>query len=199
MIGRAEGTIEFFPAPLPVLQLFLGCRQIRGGGTFRRLYALELRLEPRDFRSEAGRLPLIALNVSREVVQSGHCLREIRALTLAQLARVLNGLLHPGDIGAHLVVPALYSCHPLALFPVEGALLLDGSFGGPLISQRRLHRDLAPPHRAVVNFNTAVQIAHAQGEQLRRPAAFALFQGLIAPRGRRLALQMTDLLVDLIA
>ncbi len=126
-------------------------------------------------------------------------LSKIRLLTLTQLAGVSDVLLHSGDLGADLVVTALDSRYAIALLRMKGALLFDRGFGGALISQRRLHRQLALAHRTVVHFKAAIEIAQSQGEQLGGQPALLVLETLVATRGRGLSLQVPDLLFNLIA
>src|SRR5690242_3260058 len=134
-----------------------------------------------------------------KVGQRRMCLGEIRSLTLAQLARVLNRLLEPRYLCADLVVACLHCRNVIALLGVEGALLLDRRFGGSLISERGLHRHLTLTHGAVVHLSAAVQIAQLQREQLGREAPLLLLETLIATCGGSLSLQVSDLLLYLIA
>src|SRR5262249_15333567 len=126
-------------------------------------------------------------------------LREVRSLALTQLARMLDGLFHARDVGTDFVKSALDGGDAIALLSMERALLLDGSFGRALIRQCRLHRDFTLTHGAVVDLDTTVEVAHSQRKQLRREAPLGLLERLV-PAGRgRLALQVADLLLDLIA
>ena len=60
-------------------------------------------------------------------------------------------------------------------------------------------RELAFAHRAVLHFGARIDLAQTQREQLGREAALGFLEHLVAARGRGLALQVADLLVDFVA
>ncbi len=126
--------------------------------------------------------------MSREIVQSRNGLREVRSLAFTQLAGVLDGLFHPRYVGTDFVESALDRGDAITLLSMEGALLLDGSFSCALIRQCRLHGDLALAHRAVMDLDSAVEVAHPQGQQLRREATLGILQRLVPARRGRLTL-----------
>src|SRR6185437_410801 len=164
-----------------------GLQSLRRGG-LRTLRALELGRGARDLRGKLGELALVALDVRAELGDAGAGIREIGALALPQLARVLDALLEARDLRPDLVIAAL-----------DGRDALAGGRGGPLIRERRLHLELPRARRAVVDLRATVELPQAQREQLRRQAPLLVLQRLVAPRGRGLALQVPDLLLDLIA
>ena len=67
------------------------------------------------------------------------------------------------------------------------------------VGERGLHGQLALAHRRVVHLRAAVELAQPQRQQFRVQPPLLLLERLVAPRGRGLALQVADLLVDLIA
>ena len=60
-------------------------------------------------------------------------------------------------------------------------------------------RQLALAHGAVLHLRARVDFAQAQGQQFGRQPALGFLQGLVTARGRGLALQVADLLVDFVA
>ena len=103
------------------------------------------------------------------------------------------------DLRADFVVTRLHGAHAFGLLGLVDALRFDGRFRGALVGQRLLHRELALAHRAVLHLGAGIDLAQAQCQQLGRQAAFGFLQRLVAARGRRLALQVADLLVDFVA
>jgi hypothetical protein len=137
--------------------------------------------------------------VALELGQRRACLRQLVALLLAQLANVRNRLFCTADVGAYLVVTRLHRAHALGLLVLVDALRLDGGLCSALVGQRLLHPELAFTHRAVLHFGARIDLPQSQGEQLGREPAFGFLDDLVAAGGGRLALQMPDLLVDLVA
>jgi hypothetical protein len=62
-----------------------------------------------------------------------------------------------------------------------------------------LHQGLATHRLRIPSAGLMVETLQAQRQQFRLQLALLLLQGLIAPRGRGLALQVANLLVDLLA
>ncbi len=60
-------------------------------------------------------------------------------------------------------------------------------------------RQLALAHRAVLHLRAAVEVAQPQRQQFRGKRALLLLELLVAARGIGLALQVADLLLDLVA
>ena len=82
---------------------------------------------------------------------------------------------------------------------MELALAVDRGFGRALVGECRLHREIALTHRGVVHLGAAVEFPQPQREHFGGEATFVLLHRLVAARGRGLALQMADLLLDLVA
>src|SRR5207244_1442796 len=112
----------------------------------------------------------------------------------------LGGLLRPAR-RPRVLFPALLPLLERLLARLErraGALL--GLLRGlALRGERRLHAELAPAHRGVVHLAAAVEVPQAQRQELRGEASLLLLQRLVAPGGRRLTLQVPDLLLHLVA
>ena len=142
---------------------------------------------------------LVALDVRAQLGERGARLRELVALLFAHLARVRDGLFGAADLRADLVVARLHGAHALGLLVLVDALRLDGRFRGALVGERLLHRELAFAHRAVLHLGAGIDLAQPQCQQLRGQAPLGFLERLVAARGRRLALQVTDLLVDFVA
>src|SRR5438105_263208 len=104
---------------------------------------------------------------------------EIGPLPLTQLTRVLNRLLESGYVRADLVITTLDSRDAITLLGVKCPLFLDCRLCGALISERRLHRNLAFTHCAIVNFGTPIQITQLQCQQFGSEAALLLLEGLV--------------------
>ena len=152
-----------------------------------------------DLGAQRGDLALVALDVAFELGQRRARLRELVALLLAQLAHVRDRLLGAADVRADFVVARLHRAHALGLLVLVDALRLDGGFGGALIGERLLHRELALAHGAVLHFGAGIDFAQTQREQFGGEPAFGFLQRLVAARGGGLTLQMADLLVDFVA
>jgi hypothetical protein len=149
--------------------------------------------------AQHAQLALVALHVQCELVLRAPSLRQIRALPLAQLPRVLDALLGAGDLRANLEVAPLHRRHAFALLGMKDALLLERRLGRALLGKLALHGKFSCAHRAVVRVRAAVKLAQPQRQKLRRQKPLALLQRPVAPRGRGLALQMANLLVDFVA
>ena len=67
------------------------------------------------------------------------------------------------------------------------------------VGEGRLHGELALAHRRVVHLRAAVELAQPQRQQFGGQAPLLLLERLVAARGRGLALQVADLLLDLVA
>src|SRR5207253_6451529 len=107
-------------------------------------------------------------------------------------ARAARCRLRPGSSGLH-------RRQTLAVSRLHRTLLLDRGLGGALRGERLLHGELAPAHRGVVHLAAAVEVPQAQRQELRGEASLLLLQRLVAPGGRRLTLQVPDLLLHLVA
>ena len=199
LLRPARRPRVLFPALLPLLERLLARLERRAGALLGLLRGLALGREPRDLRTHRGELALVAGDVRRELPECRLRLREIRALALAQLAGVLDRLLEPRDVGSDLVVAALHRRQTLAVSRLHRTLLLDRGLGGALRGERLLHGELAPAHRGVVHLAAAVEVPQAQRQELRGEASLLLLQRLVAPGGRRLTLQVPDLLLHLVA
>src|SRR5439155_1120609 len=108
----------------------------------------------------------------------------------------LGGLLRPAR-RPRVLFPALLPLLERLLARLErraGALL--GLLRG--LALGREPRDL-PAHRGVVHLAAAVEVPQAQRQELRGEASLLLLQRLVAPGGRRLTLQVPDLLLHLVA
>ena len=159
----------------------------------------EVRRKLFDFGAQAGDFAFVALDVRIQFGQRGARLRELVALLLAHLANVRDGLFGAADLRADFVVARLHGADAFGLFVLIDALRLDGGFGGALVGERLLHRELAFAHGAVLHLGAGIDFAQAQCQQLRGEAALGFLEGLVAARGRGLALQVADLLVDFVA
>ena len=110
----------------------------------------------------------------------------------------MNLLLGTRNIGTYRIKTRLNLRECIGLFGVIAALRLDRRLSGAQIGERCLHGELFLSHRRIVHFGAAVEIAQTQGEQLGREASLLLFESLILACARCLALQVPNLLVDLV-
>ena len=188
-----------FPALLPLLQLLLGGLEPPGGLGLRLLRRGALGVEPRELRADRGELGFVTPDVGGKLAECRLRLCQIGTLALAQLARMLDRLFEARDVRAHLVVVRLYSREAVGAGGVHRTLLLDGGLGGALRGELTLHGELAFAHRGIMHFGAAVEVAQAQRQNLGDEPSLLLLQRLITARGRRLALQVADLFLDLIA
>src|SRR6185437_8230914 len=124
---------------------------------------------------------------------------QVRALTLAHLARELDALLDPRDLGARLVVARLNGAQGVRLAGLIDANALDLRLDFPQIREDGLHRGLAALRLRIARARFRIQALHAQGQQFGLQLALIFLQGLIAARCRGLALQVADLLLHLLA
>ena len=108
-------------------------------------------------------------------------------------------LLGARDLGADLVVAALDRVQRFGLLGEILARRLDGRFDGAQLGDQRLHRRVALAQDAFLRLRVLLDHAQAQCQQLGGELALFLLQRLVAARGRRLALQVAQLLVDFVA
>src|SRR6185437_3383199 len=198
-IGGAERLVQLLPTLLPGRKLPLGRLERLGRGPLGALRTLQLGRRARNLFGELGQLSLVAPDVRAQLGERRTGLREVGALPLPQLARMLDRLLEARDLRPDLVVAALHGREALAHRAVVSALALDRSLRGTLIGERRLHLDLTRARGAVVDLGAAVELLQAKRQELRRQAALLFLQRLVAPRRGGLPLQVPDLLLDLIA
>ena len=126
-------------------------------------------------------------------------LRQILAVAIAQLGGIANILFGARHLSAELVVAPLYPAKRLAQLAVKFTLFFQRCLAGPLLCQFLLHSQLSGPRRIIVHSRTAIELAHAQRQQLSIESPFADAQILVTPRRDRLTLQMANLLVDFVA
>src|ERR1700691_2434675 len=126
-------------------------------------------------------------------------LQQVAAGAFAQLARIPDVLLGAGALRAKLVVAALHARRRIAQLAMEIALLLDRRFRRALVRQCLLHVQFARAHGTVLNRSAAVEFARPQRQQFGGQGTLLRLEVLVTARGVGLALQVPDLLVDLVA
>src|SRR6185312_13810074 len=110
----AHALVEGFPVDLPVLHGLLGLGQRLGGAALGLLGLVEGGLEAGDLGAEGLHLLFVAGDVPIQLVPLGLGLFQFGLLALAQLARMLQGLLGARDGGAHFVEAALHLVEGIA-------------------------------------------------------------------------------------
>ena len=160
---------------------------------------VEARHHGREFRCQRFELAAVALQILGQVGNLRLGLLQVGALPLAQLARVLNALFDPRDLGARLVEAALNRAQRVGLGRLIGANALDLRLGLAQIREHRLHRGLAARGGRIAHSRLGVQTLQAQRQQFGLQLALLFLECLIAPRRRGLALQVADLLFHLFA
>ena len=133
------------------------------------------------------------------VLEALRDLLEFLALAAADLARVLHRLLGARYLGANLVIATLYRGKRLAMRVVVAARTLDRGFNGALLRERRLQRQVTLAQDRLACAGLGLDLAQSQRQQFRLQLPLFLLQCLVATRGRRLALQVPELLLDFVA
>ena len=160
-------------------------------------------VEPRhhggQFRGQRFELAAVALQILVQVGNLRLGLLQVGALPLAQLARELDALFYPRDLGARFIEAALDRAQSVALGCLVGPNALDLRLDLAQICKRRLHRRLTARGGPVAHSRFGVQALQAQSQQFGLQLALLFLQCLIAPRRRGLALKVANLLFDLFA
>ncbi len=160
---------------------------------------VETRYHRGKFGAQAFESCQIALDHAREVLDLRLRLGEIGGLALAQFTRVRDALLDARHFRPGAVETRLSFAERLGLGRLIDADLLDLRLGLPKVRQHRLHGRFAVLHGRIANPRFRVQTLQAQCQQFRLQLPLFLLERLIAAGRGRLALQMADLLVDLVA
>src|ERR1700722_271907 len=202
-LGALSGGTEFAVEALPVL-LPAGQFRFRRGLRARSLLLacaarLDHWLELGNLGLQRRQLLLVAHDLLPDRAQVGAHLSQVAAGAFAQLARIADILLGAGDLGPELVIAALHACRSRAQLAVEIALLFNRGFRRALVRQRLLHIQFARAYRTVLHRRAAVEFAQPQRQQFGGQHTLLRLQVLIAAGDVGLALQVADLLVDLVA
>ena len=160
---------------------------------------LQVRDHGRKLRRQIIDLCPVAQDDTRQILNLGLRLLEVRPLALAQFARVLDALFDPRDFGARLVVARLYGAERVGLRRLIRAGALDLGLRRPQVRERGLHGRVGMPDDALALGSLDFETLQTQSQQLRLKFALLVLEPLIAPCGRRLPLQVADLLVHLLA
>ena len=197
--GVSRFAAELFPALLPVRQRSFGGSQDRASRSLLLLGGIELRLGLRKKSAQLAELFLVASDQhARFRVLRLHAL-QVDALALAQLPRMLQGLLGSRRVGTRLVVPPLHGGKGVSALHVPGSRPLDHRFRGAQFRDGGLGLGLALACERMPARDVAVEVPHPQCQQLRLQLALAAHVLLVAAGNAGLALQMADLLVDFLA
>ena len=207
---RARSTMAFWPASLPsrvnasqrCCQACIACSAAASAAAAvasRACAAARPGLERGERGGERGELGLVAREQRRGLGMVRLGLLEVGALAGAQLAGVLDRLLAARGLGADLVAHRLHGGERLGLARVVRAALLDRGLGGAQAGDRGLERDVALARALRARDGLAVEVLELEREQLGPELALLLLQRLVAARGHGLALQVADLLVELLA
>ena len=197
--GGTEFAVEALPVLLPARQFSLRGHHGARGLLLARAARLDQRFELGNLGVQSRQLLLVAHDLLRDRAQIGAYLRQVAAGTFAQLARVADILLGAGNLGPEFVIAALHARRGRAELAMEIALLFNRRFRRALIRQRLLHVQFARAYRTVLHCGAAVEFTQPQRQQLRSQGALLGLQVLVAAGGIGLALQVADLLVDLVA
>ena len=129
------------------------------------------------------------------------CLRllEIGTLALTQFTGVLNALFDPRDLGAGTVEARLNGAERIGLRGLIGTDLFDLGLDFPQIREHCMQRSFARFGCRVPHPRLGVQALQSQRQQFRLQLALLVLERLVAARRGRLALQVTDLLLDFLA
>ena len=142
-------------------------------------------------------LRLVALEMQVHFREAPLGLGQFLALSLPQFAGVLDRLLGARNLGAGLVVAALHDIQFVGFLGEGFARGFDRRFDRTQLRDRRpagpsrVRRAAAPSLAASASMSLSLQ-----REQLGAELALFLLQGLVAPRGGCLPLQMPQLLLD---
>ncbi len=164
-----------------------------------RVRAVETRNQGREFGRQRFDLRAVARHRVGEFARLCADDLQIRPLPLPQFARVLDVLLDPRHVGARFVIARLDRGERFRARRLVGADAFDFRLRRAQVRDHRVHRGLALPGRFAADRGFRIQALQAQRQQFRLQLALFLLQDLIASRGRRLALQVPDLLLDFLA
>ena len=111
---------------------------------------------------------------------------------------MLDRLLGTRDLGTDLVVAPLHGRELVGLRGVLGARALDRGLERALTGKRGLQGEIALAHDRGPRTGFGLDLAQAQRQELRLQLALLLLERLVTARGGRLALQVAELLLDLL-
>ena len=114
---------------LPARERLLAALELERSGTLLIVRGVEARYGRRQFLRQRGELTAVALDDARELAHLSLGLFQVRALTLAHFARVLDALLDPRDLAAGRVEALLDGAQRIGLRRLFDADLLDARLG----------------------------------------------------------------------
>ncbi len=199
-LGRLGGAlVERLPLGLPVVHGLLDFGQALRAQLRRRLKLLMPGhlLGQADLQlAQAGLVPdTVVLRLLERRLE----LAQLLALLGQAVAHELDRLLQARDVRADRVVTALHLVEPVVGLDVALALAVDLRLQAALSGQCGLHGRILLLDAPLVSPQLLVQATPAQGQQLGLQAALGLLVFLVFLGGRRLALEMAQLLLDLLA
>ena len=160
---------------------------------------IETRHHGCQFLRQRFELASVALNDPREIGHLNFGLLQVRTLTLAQFARVLNPLFDSRNRAAGLVVARLNGAQRVCFRGLIGANALYFRFRFAQVREHAVHCRFAGFCRGIAYPGLPVQTLQAQGQQFGLQFALLFFQRLIASCRSRLTLQVPNLLFHLFA
>ena len=198
--GLAQRLVEAFPLLLPARHRGFGFGEARRPRPARlRARLVEARAHFGERRFELGGELAVADPVQVGVLDALRDLLEFLPLARANFARVVDGLLGARDFGADLVVAALHFGEHRRLRVVLLSRTLDRGLDRALLRDRRLQREVALVQDCLARGRFALHFAQLEREQLRVRLPLLLLERLVAARRGGLALQVAQLLLDLVA
>jgi hypothetical protein len=177
----------------------LGLGELRRGRGLARTGGRETGFEFRKRCRELGRLRRVAFAMDAGLTQPLRDLLQFLPPAAAQLASVLDRLLGARNRGTDLVIATLHLGDRGRVPIVFLAGALDGRLDRPLCGQCRLQTRLALVEERLLRARLALDLAQPERQQFRVQPPLLVLERLVTTCGRRLALQVAQLLLELVA
>ena len=190
---------EGLPARAPALERSLRLGPRARGGLGLRGELAHRGLARRERLARGPGATALGFELLRQRLQRRARLLQLALAPRAQLALVLDALLDAADPARGLVVALLHGRERLLGLAVGGAARFELGLHAPLARERRLHRGLGLAHACGGLRVLGLERAQAQREELRAHALGLGPELAVALGGARLALQLLQLLLHLLA
>src|SRR5690606_26477110 len=199
LAGRGGPLVEFIPAGLPEVHVFLGGLQQGGGLLLLGPQGVEGGHDLGELRPPAlgpgAVAPQVLLGLG--VVALG--LLDVLAQFPGALANVLNGLFGTRHFGADGVELALGGVEAVALVGVAGAEFFQGVVAAAALGDQGLDVQLLAGDQGLAALQLGVELAPAQGLELGLGLALLLLEFGVLFGGLGLALEALELAPQLVA
>ncbi len=197
LLGLVVFRRVLVPLPLPLSEGALGALERLARAAFALLRALEARLQLVQRQLQLLDLALVLVDVRGDFLRALQRLLEVGLLALAQLVRVLDGLLQARDLRARLVEARLHGVEFVRALALRDPGPLDIGLDLALTGDLRLQGGLALGQRRPHVARALVQLLQPEHQELGRRAALLVLEPAVAFRRLRLAVEVLQLLLDL--